>query len=845
MPYAHTYTGLSDEDVRERILRDGYNELPSQKKQGFFAILFRILTEPMLILLLGTGTLYFALGEPRDALMLLTFVFVVIGITFYQEHKTERTLEALRDLSSPRALVIRNGEQARIAGREVVRDDIILLREGDRIPADALILEQENMSIDESLLTGESVPVRKIAGSTKSIKTDIRPGGDDLPFVYSGTMVVAGRGIAKVMQIGVRTEMGKIGSAIQSVHKEDTLLQKETSQIVRIATIFGLILCGIVAVTYGILRGGVLEGLLAGLTLSMALLPEEFPVVLLVFLTLGAWRISKRKVLTRQASAIETLGAATVLCVDKTGTLTLNKMTLTMLSAGITFREVGSRTKAPLPEAYHRLLEYSILASQRDPYDPIEKEIHEIGNEYLSGTEHIHAGWKIVREYPLSHHLLALSHVWKSRNSLAYVIAAKGAPEAIADLCHLNISERKAIVKRIEEMSRRGLRVIGVAKAEFTKKKLPSSQHDFQFEFVGLLGFLDPVRASVPAAITESYSAGIRVIMMTGDYPGTATWIANEAGIANPDIVVTGRELASMPFEELRQRIKATNVFARIMPEQKLSIVKALKANGEIVAMTGDGVNDAPALKAAHIGIAMGQRGTDVAREASALVLLNDDFSSIVSAVRLGRRIYENLKHAMGYIIAIHVPIAGLSLLAPLFHLPTLLLPAHIAFLELVIDPACSTVFEAQLEDRDIMNRPPRKLTERLFDASTLGVSIIQGVSILIVVLGWYIYLLRGGRSDLEARSLAFAALVFGNLFLIITNLSWKKPIWDTIRRPNAALWWVIVGTVGAVVGVISIPLLRDIFHFGLLSLGDYGWAVAVGVISLIWFEGIKQVRTL
>lgn len=843
MPLSSFVTrSLTTIQAAERLQRDGYNELPSQKKQSKLHMLLHILSEPMLLLLLGTGGLYLALGEPSDALMLLTFVFVVIGITFYQEHKTERTLEALRDLSSPRALVIRNGTQVRIPGREVVRGDILIIREGDRVPADGVMLEQENISVDESLLTGESAPVRKTAQADHDGIMS-RPGGDDLPFVYSGTLVVSGHGIVHVLRTGLDTEMGKIGKDIDSVRHEDTLLHREITRIVRMATLYGLVLCVIVAVVYGVVQQHALQGLLAGLTLSMALLPEEFPVVLLVFLTLGAWRISRNNVLTRKADAIETLGAATVLCVDKTGTLTKNSMSLVMVEAENSYQEIEGRSQHALNDSFHPLLEYAMLASQRDPYDPIEKEINKIGETYLKDTEHIHDGWKIVREYPLSKKLLALSHVWKSDTSSSYVIAAKGAPEAVAELCHLTRKQEGDLSIHIEKMAARGLRLIGVAKAVFTKSKLPESQHDFHFEFVGLLGFLDPVRDGVPAAIQEAYAAGMRVMMMTGDYPGTASWIAKAAGIANPDSVVEGRQLASMSEHELRECMKSTNVFARILPEQKLLIVQALKANHEIVAMTGDGVNDAPALKAAHIGIAMGERGSDVAREASDLVLLNDDFTSIVAAVRMGRRIYENLKRAMGYIIAVHVPVAGLSLIVPLFHLPLILLPAHIAFLELVIDPACSTVFEAEPEDDDIMHSPPRALSQRLFDTRTLLLSSFQGISILAAVLILYIVLLEGGKNDLVARSMAFAALIFANIFLILTNLSWRRSAGAILRKPNLAFWWVTGGTVIAVFVVLSVPLLRQIFHFGILRPQEYMWAIAVGIVSLVWFEAVKRVR--
>ena len=565
----------------------GYNEIPSQKKRSAFLIFFSVIKEPMLLLLIASGMIYFFLGEQKDALMLLSFVFVVIGITFYQERKTERTLEALRDLSSPRALVIREGEQKRIAGREVVKDDIIMIKEGDRVPADAVMLSCSNLSVDESLLTGESVPVRKSDWDGKEAPK--RPGGEDLPFIYSGTLVVAGHGIAKVISIGAHTEMGKIGKALQTIHEEDTLLKKETGKIVRNFSIAGIILCLLVILIYGFTRGNWLNGILSGLTLSMAMLPEEFPVVLIIFLTLGAWRISKSQVLTRRAPAIETLGAATVLCTDKTGTLTLNAMRLTTLCVkGINY-DVDTKKTDLLPEIVHDIVEYGILASQKDPFDPIEKEVKRLGEFYLSGSEHIHNNWKMIKEYPLSKELLALSHAWESPDKRNYVIATKGSPEAIADLCHFSQHQHNEMKVCIEGMANRGLRVLGVARASFKKTDLPDLQHDFRFEFVGLLGFIDPVRAAVPASVREAYEAGMRVLMITGDYPGTAVYIAKQIGLINPEQCITGQELEAMDYSQLRERIKTVNVFARVIPEQKLLIVNALKANGSIVAMTGDG----------------------------------------------------------------------------------------------------------------------------------------------------------------------------------------------------------------------------------------------------------------
>ncbi|MDD5746392.1 MAG: cation-translocating P-type ATPase [Candidatus Omnitrophica bacterium] len=831
-------TGLSPEQVQARFKQYGYNELPSQKKRTGFVILLHVLKEPMLLLLLGCGSIYFFLGEAQDGCMLLSFVVVVIGITLYQERKTERTLEALRDLSSPRALVIRGGAQKRIAGREVVLDDILILKEGDRVPADAVVLSCSNLSVDESLLTGESVAVRKTEWDGKEAAK--RPGGDDLPYIYSGTLIVQGRGMAKVTAIGIRTEMGKIGKALQEIREEDTLLQKETGKIVRNFSIVGIILCLLVVTVYGLTRHNWLEGILSGLTLSMAMLPEEFPVVLMIFLTLGAWRISKSQVLTRRAPAIETLGAATVLCTDKTGTLTCNTMALSLLCVGGDYYPIDTGKEKSLPEAAHDLLEYAILASQKDPFDPIEKEVKRTGEFYLSGSEHIHNNWRLVKEYPLSKQLLALSHVWESPDKTNFIIAAKGSPEAIADLCHLNEHRQQRLSHCIEEMADKGLRVLGVAKASFKKTTLPEEQHDFVFEFLGLLGFIDPIRATVPSAIREAYAAGMRVIMITGDYPGTAMHIAEQIGLKNPGQCITGPELEAMTPAVLKERIGDVSVFARVVPEQKLAIVDALKANGAVVAMTGDGVNDAPALKSAHIGIAMGERGTDVAREASALVVLNDDFSSIVTAVRLGRRIFDNLKKAIAYIFAIHVPIAGMSFLPVLLQMPIALLPAHIAFLELIIDPACSVVFEACPEENNIMNRPPRDLRDSLFNKRAFILSLLQGLAILVIVFSVFALALQGGKGERTARTMAFAVLVIANIMVIITNLSWTKSVLSMNAAKNKALCAVVTGAFIAFFAVMYVPWLQNVFHFTILSAKDILIVFGSGGLSLAWFELVK-----
>jgi Ca2+-transporting ATPase len=827
--------GLSEAEAEKRLKAEGYNELPSAKPRSIFAIALNVAREPMFLLLVAGGLIYLFLGDLLEAAMLMGFVFVVMGITLYQERKTERALEALRDLSSPRALVIRDGIEKRIAGRDVVRGDLIVLSEGDRVPADGILLGCTNFSADESLLTGESATVRKICSDGSGEMG--RPGGDDLPFVYSGALVVQGRGAALVKATGTQTEIGRIGGALHRVEPEETALQKETANLVKNLAVLGLFLCLIVVIVYGLTRYNWIQGFLAGITMAMAVLPEEFPVVLTIFLALGAWRISQNNVLTRRMPAVETLGAATVLCTDKTGTLTQNRMKVKRIFAGGVFFDLGT-TEERLPEAVHQVVEYSILASQIDPFDPMEKAFRQLGDDYLAKTEHMHSDWSLVQEYPLSREILAMSRVWKSPGGGHYVIAAKGAPEAVADLCHLDDAQRQELSLKIKSMADGGLRVLGVAKACF-RGDLPSGQHDFKFHFLGLIGLEDPVRPGVADAIRECRNAGIRVVMITGDYPGTAQAIARQIGLPS-DRVITGPELAEMSDSELQERVRDVSIFSRVVPEEKLRLVSALKAGGEVVAMTGDGVNDAPALKSADIGIAMGGRGTDVARESASLVLLDDDFASIVKAVRQGRRIFDNIKKAMAYILAIHVPIAGMSLIPVLLQWPLVLMPVQVVFLELIIDPACSVVFEAEPEEAGVMSRPPRDPRKPLFSRSTISLSLLQGLSVLIIVLAVYAVSLYRGQGEMEARALTFTTLIVANLGLILTNRSWSRTILETLNSPNAALWWVIGGALVFLGAVLYIPFLRDLFGFAFLHFIDLAICFMAGIASILWFEGLK-----
>jgi Ca2+-transporting ATPase len=706
---------------------------------------------------------------------------------------------------------------------------------------------------DESLLTGEAIAVTKQPQPDGAPQAPPQPGGEGQPYLYCGTLLVGGHGLARVIATGARSQMGRIGAALESLGDERSPLKKQTAALVRVLAWIALSASVFLFLAFGLMRGDWLAALLAGIALAMALLPQEFTVVLTVLPALGAWRLSRQKVLTRRIAAIETLGATSVLCADKTGTLTENRMTVAQLYVPAPGDAPGESliidysASAPLPEAFHALVEYSILASVTDPFDPMEKAFHRLGAHFLQGTEHLHTDWSVVQEYGLTPQLRAMSQVWSSQQGVgaqsSYRVAAKGAPEAIADLCHLEGAALARLEAAVLAMASQGLRVLGVAQASFAGTQWPALAHDFVFEFVGLLGLEDPLRAPIPEAVAQCQAAGIRVIMITGDYPVTAQAIARAANIdvSGSDQVLTGTEMATLGDSELQARMRSVSVCARIAPEQKLRIVQALKANGEVVAMTGDGVNDAPALKAAHVGVAMGQRGTDVAREAASLVLLDDNFASIVAAVRLGRRIFDNLRKSMSYIVAVHVPIAGAALLPVLLGWPTLLFPLHIAFLELVIDPACSMVFENEPAEADVMQCAPRNVNTPLFAGAALLMAFLQGLGVLLLVLGAYVWS-AGSLSEPAARAFVFTTLVSGNLGLIFSNRAQARSLWASLWVPNRALWLVTGATLVLLGLALYQPWLSRLFFFAPLSFGTLAGAVGLGLCSLIWLETLKRV---
>ena len=863
--------GLSAAEAARRLATEGPNLLPGSAPKSTLAIVRDVVTEPMFLMLLAAGSIYLALGDRGEALFLLGFVFVVIGITLAQERKTQRALESLRDLSAPRALVIRDGQEQRIAGREVVRGDLLVLHEGDRIAADALLIDGQ-LEVDESLLTGEAVPVVKLplaqdsqnaqasasaeAPATRAGPPQARPApsGDSAAHevasvgaIYASTVVTRGVAVAQVCATAAHTAVGRIGADLAATVEPPSALQQGSRRLVRNLGIGALVLA-LAQVLLGWWWNSrpLLESLLSGIALAMAILPEEIPVILTVFLALGAWRISHQKVLTRRVTAVEALGAITVLAVDKTGTLTMNRMAVAELASDE--QHFRPESASELPEHFHLLAEFAMLATPADPFDPMEKAIQHFGHQWLQGTEHVHDGREPEFEYALSGEILAMTRVFASDEPNVHLLATKGAPEAVADLCHLDAAQQGAIRRQVEAMAERGLRVLGVARGRWKgaapapgqSPPWPQSQHDFDFDFLGLVALADPPRTEVPAALAECRRAGVRVIMMTGDHPATARAIAQQVGLSDRPDVITGAQLEGLDDASLSERLRHVDLCARLKPQHKLRLVQLLRASGEVVAMTGDGVNDAPALKAADVGIAMGERGTDVAREAAALVLLDDSFARIVAAIRQGRRIDSNIRKAVRFVFAVHVPIIGLALVPTLLHWPVLLLPVHIVLLELLIDPACSIVFEAEAEDSDTMARAPRPVSDSPFAAAPLLWSVLQGLGLAAVLLGGQAWLVHQGWHPDQGRTVVFGTLVLCVLLLILANRDLSRPALLGVTDPNPWLWRIAAAMVVLLAAVMGIAWLRHLM--GLALPGAQGAVVAGCLLALclVWLELVR-----
>ena len=807
-------TGLSSAEVEEIRKATGFNELPSKKPKPLILKILAVFKEPMLLLLIAAGVLSVILADPLDTSVLLVMIAGVVAITLYQEGRAEKALQSLQEISAPTAMALRDGVWKKIPARELVVGDLVRVAEGERVPADLKILEASNLEVDESAMTGESLSVSKSAGET----------------LFSGTIAILGRATAEVSAIGPNTELGKIGASLVEITHERTRLQVEINKIVKVIAIIAVVASVAVVTLITIHSGNLLEGMLSGIATAMAMIPEELPVILTLFFALGAWRMSKEKVLTRRSAVIETLGSATVICVDKTGTLTMNKLSAEVLTVGDKSLNVGEKS---IPEEFAKLVRFGQLATPRDSFDPVDRAFQDLApmeNEL-----------SLVHEYPLSPGLMAMSLVFEESGKR--VVASKGAPEAVAQLCGLNQSEIAELNLRVETAAKSGRRIIAVASGSYpASAALPEKQADLRLEFLGLVSLRDPIRDGVPEAVAECHQAGIRVIMITGDFLGTAKAIASEIGF-DTGSYLTGPELDGLTDEQLALRVKDISVCARMTPSHKLRLVSALKADGEVVAMTGDGVNDAPALKKADISIAMGLRGTDVAREASHLVITDDDFSSIVAGVRRGRGIYEALRKAVAYVIAVHVPLIGMALIPVMVaDLPLILLPAMVAFMEMVIDPACTVIFQAEQTEPNIMKRKPRPIAQKLLNRGTLAIAISQGLVILGFVVTQYFWLISQGRPDREVRSMTLALMIIANFALITVNRSWSLGMIRTIReRTNKSVKWVIGVAAAALFILIEVEPVANAFDLGHMTFFDWLWVLILGFISVLWFDVYKK----
>lgn len=785
--------GLSAAEASRRLLRDGENLLPQPERRNARAILLGVLREPMLLLLAAASGIYMLLGDPMEAAALGASCGLVVALAAFQEYRSERALQALRDLSSPQAQVLRDGILQRLPARTLVTGDIVRIAEGDRVPADARLLQATDLELDESLLTGESVPVARAPAADAAT---------DAGQVRAGTLVVRGHGLAEVTATGAATAIGRIGAALHAVRSPPTALQMDIRHAVVTFATLGLGISVLFALAYAASRGDWLQGVLAGVTLAMANIPEEFPVVLAVFLALGAWRMARHRALVRRPHAIEALGTVTVLCTDKTGTLTENRMSVAELA------EDGMQAvlPQPLPPSLEILLVHAEAACGEHAFDPMEAAIRSAVPASLALARQ---GWRHVREYPLATGLLAVSHVWRDPVSGQLRVFCKGAPEAVAGLCRLPEATAAEVLGQAAAMAGRGLRVIATATADWQDDgtPLPDDPRSFAFTWTGLLGLADPLRAGVREAVADAQAAGIRVVMLTGDHVDTARAIASQAGLRHARDVLRGSDLAGMDDATLATRALACDVFARTTPDHKLRLVQGLAGRGEVVAMTGDGVNDAPALAAAHVGIAMGGRGTEVAREAAAIVLLDDNFVTLLAAIRQGRVIYDNIARAVRYILAVHVPITGLALLPLLWGHPLVLLPLHVVFLELIIDPASTLVFEREPPDPDVMRRPPRPASQHLLDARILAASLAQGLAVFVAVAAVYAGARMAALPQAQLAAVSFIALVTGNLGLVALNRSRGRPA-EGGRVHNPAFRAIVAGALsllGVVIGIAPV----------------------------------------
>lgn len=824
-------TGITSEEARERQAQYGKNELTVAKKKSLFGKVIGIIAEPMFILLLVAATIYFILGEPVDGAIMLIFVVGIIMIEIIQELKTDKTLSKLKDLSAPHIKVIRDSEEKLILSSDLVPGDVMIIVEGVKVPADGFVLKCSDLCIDESTLTGEAEGVFKY-------EKDIAAENNDYwkkDYVYGGTLVLHGSGYIEVDKIGLQTEYGKIGKGVSEAESKPSPLQKQTGSLVKVCAGIAAVLFALVGfITYLNIPDHstgdrIIESILAGVALAMAMIPEEFPVILTIFLSMGAWRLAKNQSLIRKMPAVETLGAVSVLCVDKTGTITKNQMTVAEVM--------------PVFSDKARVNRIMGMACEMETYDPMEKAMLEHCEKEGLSKDSLFDG-RLIAEYSFTNELKMMGHVWQTASET--MVCIKGSPERVLELCELTLQQKEEINNLIISLSSKGLRVIAVGEMTLSSAgDSPDSITDCNITFDGLVGLYDPPRDTVRADIAECIKAKIRVVMITGDNGITACSIARQAGIQNCDEIIIGDQLNGMSDDELRECVKKVNIFSRVLPEHKMRIVKAFQSNGEIVAMTGDGVNDAAALKHADIGIAMGKRGSDVSREAADMILMDDNFSTIVNTVRDGRRIYQNIKKAVGYVFTIHIPIALASIVAPFLRiLPAnlMLLPLHIMLLELIVDPTCSIVLERQPAEKDIMEQKPRDKKERLLTAPLLIKSILQGLMIFAAAFCSYYFLLQSpGNSPETARTMAIAVIMLANLFLVQVNSSQNDYAFTNLKTliKDKVMWVANIGTLVMLAIIIYTPL-NSFLKLAPLSAVQILVALVLAAGSVLWYELVK-----
>ncbi len=817
-------SGLTDIDVCTSREKHGSNIFNYKKENSFLDALKSIAKEPMVLLLLVASSIYFITGNWGDGIFLSSAIILVASISLYQDSRSRKALENLKSLTHPKSKVIRNGEILEIDSQDIVVGDYLMVEEGTTVSADGTIVHSNDFSVNESIITGESLSVYK--DSTSSDNT-----------IFTGSTVASGLAIAQITAIGNLTKLGKIGKSLEDITEEKTPLELKIFNFVKLMSIWGGAIFLLVWIINYLRSGVILDSLLQALTLAMSILPEEIPVAFTTFMALGAWRLMKMGIVVKQMKTVETLGSATVICTDKTGTITQNKMALAKLFTLETGQVINVVENLETKEK--DLITMAMWASEPIPFDPMEIALHNAYGKLSLKDER--PNYKMVHEYPLGGKPPMMTHLFE--NSMGnLIVAAKGAPEAIIAVSDLTPSEIEILQETILNLAKEGYRLLAVGKGIFTGKEYPKQQQDFKFDFKGIVAFYDPPKENISQVLKDFESAGIQVKLVTGDNANTAMAIAKQINFKGYEKSMSGDELMELTDAELQEKVNDINVFSRMFPDAKLRIVNALKKNNEVVAMTGDGVNDGPALKASHIGIAMGKKGTEIAKQAASLILIDDDLSKMVDAIAMGRKIYTNLKKAIQYIISIHIPII-LTVFIPLalrWVYPNIFSPSHVIILELIMGPTCSIIFENEPMEKNLMFKKPRPFSTTFFNYKELATSVVQGLAITLGALTVYQYSVAVGFSESITRTMVFMVLIFANIFLTLINRSFYYSIFTTMKYKNPLVPLIIGITIVLVLSLLYIPALTNFFEFEHLSITQLGISILAGASSVLWYELVK-----